>query len=131
MRRIDSSAVTPSTRAITMTPTVARSTASAPFNSLCSACVGMRRIDESGRCTWLRYRYLRTLACRLNDAPVDRRTSCDRRQPPLYRATRLSRRWRARRAHGERVGGACLVSYRDFLRVPWFVGVVDAETKQP
>lgn len=131
MRRIDSSAVTPSTRAITMTPTVARAIASPLFDSLCSGHVGMRRIDEIGRGTWRHYRYLHTLARRLNDALVDCRTPVDRRQPPLYRATRLSQRWRARRARGARVGGACLVSYRDCLRVPRFMCVVDAEARQP
>ena len=131
MRRIDSSVITPSTRAITMTTIVARAIASAPFNPLCSVCVGMHGIDEIGRCTWPRYRYLRTLARHLNDAVVDHRMSCDRRQPPLYRATRLSQRWHARRARGARVEGACLVSYRDFLRVQRFVCVVDAEARQP
>lgn len=131
MRRIDSSVVTPSTRAFTMPPTVVWSTASAPFNPLCSARIGMRRIDEIRRCAWLRYRYLRTLARRLNDALVDHRMSCDRRQPPLYRATRLSQRWRARRVRGARVGSACLESYRDFLRVQRCVCVADAEARQP
>ncbi len=131
MHRIDSSAVTPSTRAITMTPTVARETASTLFDSLCSGHVGMPRIDEIGRCTWRHYRYLHTLACPLNNALVDRRTPVDRRHRPLYRAIRLSQRWRARRVRGARVGSACLESHRDSLRIPQFVCVTDAEARQP
>ncbi len=119
-------AVKPSACVTTITPTLARSVAHDIPISLCSDCLGTHRMNEIGRRICLRYRYLRALVHNLNDALIDARSpSVDdivRRVtvPACFRDggddERSTREW----------GQACLLSYRDFLRVQRFACIVDS-----